>query len=216
MNLDVKRVFELSPFSKKTWKVHVIERPSQLTDALLDAFIAGAFEIFNRTSTDLRQFLKDAVAHNAKIFYVQDKKREVLGMACVLTEPWEGWAMKDRKSAYLMNAFVKKKHQGKGIYEQLNTVRIGMLIEEGWPSFRTETQNPRVELGIRKVLEDMKKSGVIRDFTLTRTQSVTRTGRPVTIEKPGSAGVNEIDSEYKKLHYEQGEMYILLFTITYP
>jgi hypothetical protein len=63
---------------------------------------------------------------------------------------------------------VDQKYQGRGIYRDLNRYRINELMVAGADFFATTTQNPRVEKGIAKTLDEFVELGLLKGYEIDR------------------------------------------------
>lgn len=112
---------------------------------------------------------------------------------------------------YLAGAVVRKEYQGRGLYKELNRIRIGQAMTSGTELIFTRTQNPRVETGMRSVLEEYEEQGYIKGFFLERKKQPGAYGRMLTEQKP----VVPEGSPYEDLNYEQGDAFIITIRLRY-
>jgi len=111
---------------------------------------------------------------------------------------------------YLAGATVSKEAQGRGIYKDMNEIRIRMGLDRNCELIFTRTQNPRVEAGVKASLEALKQEGLIGDYNLEKCILHGYYGKMLTKDKPKSSSVN-----YYELDQNAGDAYLLMFNITY-
>ncbi len=109
------------------------------------------------------------------------------------------------EGAYLAAAVVHSNYQGMGIYGELTKRRVEESLGRGVRTIFTRTQNPRVEKGIRRSLEEM---GV--DYGLERVLMPGIYGQQLTAERPRVRS-RRIQRAYGGLNYPSGDAYVLVF-----
>lgn len=121
----------------------------------------------------------------------------------------------------LSGAVVSEKYQGEGIYKFLTNERIkeclkygpsSKIEEESLKQIKTRTQNPKIEIGIKKILKTFEKRNKISDFTFSRELKKSEYGRMLTEERPLSRN-EELNKIYNELCYERGDAFLLTFNI---
>lgn len=116
------------------------------------------------------------------------------------------------KGVNLAGAAVTGEGQGNGIYKALTRARIEQGLASGCSLITTRTQNPRVESGIMDVMEELKISGTLFSYSLSRKLVPAVYGRMLTDSVPRSTR-EDINLIYKSLNYDAGDAYVLEFGI---
>ncbi len=130
--------------------------------------------------------------------------------------PYEIWngLIKNHKfisetGVYFAGAFIDGAVQKSGFYQQMTKHRILRGIEKGLKIIFTETQNPNIEVGIKKTLESMMSNAEITDYTMDdRIFFAGLYGRCMYKEIPKNSKVS-----FNELNYSNGDAYGLVFHI---
>ncbi|GEM_PF-1366901 len=200
--------------------VRTIETHEQLmAGKVLDQLLALAGQIFTAKEADLRPRLVHIINSQGKIYYVVDTSGEnIIGFSAIYkplkNDPIYGVVPPTGELRFGFGT-VSPEHRSQGVYRALNRKRIGEVVAQKVKTFEFDTQNPRVEYGLIKVLEEYKQSHSIKKFTLERILAQRPSASPDTFEEPKPSGISTIDAEYRKLNRTQGEYYRLTFTLEY-
>lgn len=128
-----------------------------------------------------------------------------------VTSPYELVSDDERYSKevglYFAAAAVSRAVQGRGVYKQINTMRLSLLEEAGVNSVFTRTQNPRVETGISTTISDYLKLEDSKFTMYTKSKLLIPGfyGRLLTDVKPAARGV-DFD---KELNRENGDAFLI-------
>lgn len=112
----------------------------------------------------------------------------------------------DEMGWYMAAAAIRQEAQSSGLYKAMNKRRVDFGLNKGMSLFYTRTQNPRVEEGITRELEDRVVMGQIGGFSLERRLAVGCYGKRLTKEIPVGRSV-----VYNTLDYDRGDAHVLLF-----
>lgn len=118
------------------------------------------------------------------------------------------------KTMFLSAAVVDDNDQNKGLYKELVRRRLEFGIDNGCTVVRTHTQNPIVESGITKVLQNLVEEGTIVSFVpIVEHINEKEYGRILTKNIPSSS--NEVlNLRYEEqLDYFRGDSYSLAFSL---
>lgn len=137
------------------------------------------------------------------MLYLAFRGPEIIGFAT---------AMVRSDALDLVGAAVKKQVQGSGVYSNFSLRRINFGMNQGKDNLTLRTQNPKVELGVRLCLDSLVNVGLISGYSMTRDLREGLYGRIITSSPPYS-GVDEIDSIYQLLNYQQGDAFALRFAL---
>lgn len=119
------------------------------------------------------------------------------------------------KGVYLAATAVVKEMQGTFVGQRLNNFHLNTLVNQRLPVFFTRTQNPRVEGGILRSLEQAKKDGKIASYRIERHLVPGHYGQRLTTE-PQRTSVAQTQESYDRIQSDQGDAYLLLFHVEYP
>ncbi len=112
----------------------------------------------------------------------------------------------EEQGAYLAAAVVDPAYQKQGHYRELTKRRIEAALRRGTGTIFTRTQNPKVELGIRRALEKMGISYEVERILVHAAYGEQLTSiRPMVKERA-------IQDEYDQLDYERGDAFVLVFS----
>ena len=103
---------------------------------------------------------------------------------------------------------VDRSYQGRGIYRELNRIRLRFIIEHGGKFLETTTQNPRVERGVIAVFEEFISQGLIKGYELYRYKIPGFYGRRLT-QYP----IETKNTPFEDLDIEAGDCFELVFKI---
>lgn len=165
---------------------------------------------------------KDAMDH-AKGDYVilaLNNRKEVVGFSTINrnTHPrhmFDVSSLPTKPRVYFAGAAIAREAQRQGLYDKMNRERMNILMDEHQlEGFFTRTQNPLVETGLTHMLEDLKRQGRISDFSLERIKmpKAYRAGM-LTGEKPPRSKDTSIQEAYDRLKIEEGDAYVLVYTL---
>lgn len=165
---------------------------------------------------------KDAMDHikgDYVIIALNDKK-QVVGFSTIdrRTDPrheFDVSSLPNKPRIYFAGAAIAKEAQGQGLYEQMNRERMNILMDEHQvDGFFTRTQNPLVETGLTHTLEGLKRQGRVSDFSLKRIKmpKAYKAGM-LTGEKPPRSKDASIQEAYDSLNIEEGDAYVLIYTL---
>ncbi|MBU1202357.1 MAG: GNAT family N-acetyltransferase [Nanoarchaeota archaeon] len=120
-------------------------------------------------------------------------------------------------TADLTGAAVKTRFQRNGIYKALCSERVQDGLDYGDDYFELRTQNPNIELTVRKVFDEFvaRPDNNIQSYEIERELKKELYGRMLTATKPLS-GVKTIDEMYNELNYEKGDAYRLRIKTNKP
>lgn len=92
-----------------------------------------------------------------------------------------------------------------GIYRALAKVQAERGIEMGSKNFIVRTQNPCIESGIQKALDEFMREGCLKNVEVTRHFLPAVYGRMLTEEMPSP--------HYPDLNYHEGDAYRIVFKL---
>ena len=114
--------------------------------------------------------------------------------------------------AYSLDAgVVDRNHQGIGIYENLNRYRMQHVIDDKSPVVFTTTQNPKVEKGVVKILNEYIKQGLLIAYETHHYKLLGFYGRRLT-----NYPIDTKDTPYNELNIAAGDAFIIAFFLKYP
>jgi hypothetical protein len=159
--------------------------------------------------------VEDTMSHiQGDVILVQrdQEKDEVLAFsATVIGSPNQIFQRDDISNevgTYLAATAVSRDQQSRGAYTAMNVELIDIAMQHNHRLFYTRTQNPRVQSGIERVLQEKVRSGEIHRYSCERILITGAYGKMLTKNKP-----HDHHLDYTELNYEQGDAYILLFHI---
>jgi hypothetical protein len=125
--------------------------------------------------------------------------------------------VENRSRHFFSSGIVREESREKGVYRALNRERITDVIHGRAVHIRITTQNPLVDLSLRRTLDAwvQKKQSPITAYAIAYEPMVHSGRKPVAAIPQPRSGVAEIDERYRTLDYENGEMFALTVTITY-
>lgn len=122
----------------------------------------------------------------------------------------DGRIGRDAVIAHLQGTVVHPDVQGRGLYRELNRLRFEPVLERGIRFVSTTTQNPKVERGIRSVLDDLVAQQRIVSWTLDTEVLPGCYGQLLAADQPDTAG-----TPFEHLDREAGDACALLFELHY-
>jgi hypothetical protein len=114
----------------------------------------------------------------------------------------------EEDSGDLAGTAIRPGFQGNGLYSEFCRRRVTDARTAGKNSITLRTQNPKVELGVKRTLEKMYKTEVVPQRGIRPMLY----GRKLTEERPFS-GVEAIDKDFSRLDYERGDGFALEFKL---
>ncbi len=110
----------------------------------------------------------------------------------------------------LVGSAVVKKYQGNGLYKEFVVRRVAFGLEQGSDAVTVRTQNPRIEMGLQKGLEELVNLGLISGYRQEQHIVYRLYGRKLTEEMPKS-GLPDVDGKYNALNYSRGDAFSFCF-----
>jgi hypothetical protein len=129
--------------------------------------------------------MKDAIVGDL-VVVVKNDEGDVIGFGSLRRKPlrklkhakFEGDP--DSIGFYLGAGTVDMKYQNQGIYRMINRFRLERAVLERGEFLSTTTQNPRVEKGVCKILDEIVKEKRIRSYEVERQKIAGFYGRRLT------------------------------------
>lgn len=112
----------------------------------------------------------------------------------------------------LVGSAVAKRYQGNGLYKEFVVRRIAYGIEQEKSVITVRTQNPKIEMGLCKGLEELVILGLISGYHQEQTISRGLYGRKLTDDTP-KCGIARIDAKYEMLDYNAGDAFAFNFNL---
>ncbi|MBI2102700.1 hypothetical protein HYT55_02585 [Candidatus Woesearchaeota archaeon] len=154
------------------------------------------------------QEVLDHLLPNEVLFVLLDEQRRGRGFAGL-----------ERRTYYtdLTGAVLGKEEQRRGLYRALTRERIEYSLAFAGHTFKTRTQNPRVEAGICSVLEEITEENrrghrPLQSLMVTRESKPGLYGRMLTAKRPLSSN-EKLNAHYEQLCYERGDAFELTFSL---
>jgi|GEM_PF-1516801 len=170
---------------------------------------------FLPTDDDVRKHM----AGDILTLYVSENPNRVVGFDAInFVSPEKNWAglkpvgtFPDKMGVYFAGALIDGEMQKSGLYTLASIERVRRGIEKGYHIVSTETQNPRVEAGVKDTLDEMKRTGEIKNYSMNqRVLFKGLYGRCMYKEIPTHDKIS-----YDKLDYDKGDAYALVFNLVY-
>jgi hypothetical protein len=186
----------------------------------LEEFI-GIFDRATNTSGDSYEYvvavLKEVLGY--EVFTVRSLDGRYIGFTSLYRGVGhyllEGSPFQGRSLSYMATAMIEPEYQGRGLYGRLNQRRFEVALEQRPEIIFTRTQNPRVERGMRKALDEKMQAGLIDGWKLTRIKKDKAYGQMLTPERVVVSDP-ETQAAFDLLVAEAGDAYLLIFEILYP
>jgi len=105
---------------------------------------------------------------------------------------------------------VDQHYQGQGVYRELNRQRLGYAVENKAPLISTTTQNPRVENGVSRVLDEFVQSGKLKGYRVERVLLPEFYGRRLT-----KYSLDTKETPFASLDIDAGDAFSLVFHLEY-
>lgn len=188
------------PLRIDTDRIQQISDMKSMEPALVEKLVEIGMRSFGSKMT--AKEVKEHIAVNDILFVVRDGEGKPIGFSGS-TYP---------NVVYLAAAAVDPDSQGRGTYKKLTKERIVKGLASGCNIIMTSTQNPRVEAGITRVLNNMRDEGLITGYLTSRMLNKGKYGRMLTDEVPKS-DTEELKLVYADLDYEKGDAYELIFIV---
>lgn len=119
--------------------------------------------------------------------------------------------------AYLFGTAVRQQYQHNGLYTRMVKSFLYETMARRLPFTLFATQNPSIEAGFAKVLEEMKQNGQIEGFErMPRIPIPGRYGMQLTGGVPSAVADNEVQQAYNTLDREAGDAFGVAYQLTYP
>lgn len=157
----------------------------------------------------------DAVRGTIVVAFAQDES--VVGFASLNSKPVKDFphhALSEydpEMIGYSLGAgTVSKNYQGLGIYREMNRLRLNDIVSAKSAFIATTTQNPRVERGIGRVLEEYIQEGKLSTYEIYRQALKEFYGRKLT-----GYPIETTNTPFEELNIEAGDAFALLFKLFY-
>ena len=195
--------------SKKTTIIEINkhEYADKLLD-LVDTIVALGIDIFGKGMS--KKEVLDQLVPTDRVYIVvsgEDKEesntQELVGFASATLNDY---------SLYLAAAVIKSEYRGREIYLEFNMRRVMFCLENNKATLTTFTQNPLVEEGIKKTLDQLIASNTILAYTIKREIKKGLYERMLTRTRPLSRS-QETNSTYSRLNYQRGDAFSLEFLL---
>jgi hypothetical protein len=121
-----------------------------------------------------------------------------------------GEVSRETAIAYLQGTVIHPDAQGRGLYRKLNRLRFEGILDRRARFVSTTTQNPKVERGIRSILDDLIEERRIVGWTLDTEVLPGCYGQLLAADQPDTAG-----TPFEHLDREAGDACSLLFDLRY-
>jgi GNAT superfamily N-acetyltransferase len=114
------------------------------------------------------------------------------------------------ESIHLEGTAVDPEYQGRGLYRKFTCEIIDLALDQSKQAITMRTQNPKIELGVRRTISDYIRQGLIQAYDVDRNIQKAAYGRILTSKKPLSSSFL-MNARYKVLNYERGDAFELKF-----
>ncbi len=178
---------------ENTIVVYEVSRPKELTSELLSKIIDCAKTVYaGGQHVTERYYIRLINNYRAKIRYTLDTEGNVTGF--IVTRNAKKNILPGAEVLKINLVVVRKENHKLGIYRELGFKAVDEAILKKLSGIRLITHNPRVELGLHKILQKFIAQGVLKGFTVLRDIILD----PVRDyrDKPEVSGVREIDEAY--------------------
>ncbi len=167
-----------------------------LTKPILTGIVETALDAFG-SGMDEKEVLEHI--YPADRLYLAHESGVVVGFAT---------AKLKQDAVYLAGAGVREDAQGNGIHQSFTQRRINFGLEHKKSKVEFRTQNPKIELSVRKSLDGLVRVGLISGFSLKRELLHRVYGRMLTEMRP-FCDVEEIDGAFDVLDYDVGDTFYI-------
>lgn len=162
------------------------------------------------TQEDARQHMSG----DQLLLAISGDEKKVQGFSAsklaVAEKEFQDLKLSSKPGVYLAGTAIALCHQGEGLYDFFNKSRIVFGIEKGAEVVFTRTQNPKVQKGITKTIEQMIREGSISDYALSRIVREGIYGKMLTAKKPTGRGI-----DFEDIDYERGDAVIITWDLVF-
>jgi hypothetical protein len=211
--------------SEVTGIVQEINTPEGLTPVLLSKILDCARSIFNKPSryTQSSFYTRHLTSPGSRIRYVVDRDGIVIGFVASAFRRFK--KLKDGTIAprklFISVVGVRSENRKRGVYSEIANPTVREAILKHVPTIRTVTHSPRIELGIRKILDRLIEQKVITGYAVKRFRYALHTDLKTYYFRDirgmtAPSGDKEIDAAYLGRDGTKQRAYTLTYTIEYP